>query len=165
MLVSSLEFLRTDKILLGLFCFRFGLLWFEALCRVGVVILSHTSQPPLSCVPYHLGEMWPRKLDDTSPQAYTWPRRWQNSSQWLRGRPSAEHFILFTTLEADSQRKALVLVYNICLPNFHEVRRPIMKIMFREMFENKKGKLEVLRNKQKWQGLWHKVIVTTECCI
>lgn len=56
-------------------------------------------------------------------------------AQWPRGSPSAEHFALFTTLEADSQRRDLVLVYNLCLSNFHEVRRPIMKITFREMLE------------------------------
>lgn len=56
-------------------------------------------------------------------------------AQWPRGSPSAERFILFTALDADSQRRALMLVYNLCLSNFHEVRRPVMKITFREMFE------------------------------
>lgn len=54
-------------------------------------------------------------------------------AQWPRGDSSAERFTLFTTLEADSQMRALVLVYNLCLSNFHEVRRPVMKITVREM--------------------------------
>lgn len=54
-------------------------------------------------------------------------------AQWPRRNSSGEHFTLFTTLEADSQMRALVLVYNLCLSNFHEVRRPVMKITVREM--------------------------------
>lgn len=43
--------------------------------------------------------------------------------------PSGNH------LEADGQKRALMLVYKLCLSNFSEVRRLIIKIPFREMFE------------------------------
>ena len=132
MLVSSLEFLRTDKILLGLFCFI--LLCFEALCRVSVgETESHFSATTILVLPIILEKCG---LGDWMILVHTCTlgRGDGRIAQWLRGSSSAEHFTLFTALEAESQTRALVLVCNLCLSNFSEVRRPVMKITFREMF-------------------------------
>lgn len=63
-------------------------------------------------------------------QKHTFGRGHGKVAQWPRGRSYAG---LLTALEAHSQRRRLVLVYNLCPSNSSEMRRPTMNMTLREL--------------------------------
>lgn len=134
-LVSSLGFPRRGAI--GLFCFV--LLCLEVLRRVGVIILSPLPTHRCLLHSHHLGEMWPRKLDDTSPQARVWQRRWQNSSVSPR-KPSCRPFDPSATSEAHGRRRALFIIYGRASDSSEKFTLTVT-VTFREMFQKRRKRL------------------------
>lgn len=61
-------------------------------------------------------------------------RRDGRIAQWPRGSPVQGMLLFFTTLAAHS-RRASVLVYNLRLSNYSEVRRLAVNIVFRKTLE------------------------------
>lgn len=121
-LVSSLGFPRRGGI--GLFCF--ASLSLEALCRVGVVLQSLLHS-------HHLREVWPRKRDDTRPQARVWQRAWQHSPVSPR-KPSCRPFDPSAASEARGQRRALFVIYGWASDS-SEIFTLAATISFRGRFE------------------------------